>query len=103
MREMRSPKNWKIIRTDARPAEDKASRVRRENKLSKAIKTVYTMTEDELKNYSEKSYQEKIAEEDNLVKAYDEKKLKSKALIKEARAIKSRREKKNKKKAVVTT
>ena len=60
------------------------------------------MTEDELKNYSEKSYQEKIAEEDNLVKAYDEKKLKSKALIKEARAIKSRREKKNKKKAVVT-
>ena len=51
------------------------------------VKNVKTLTLDEMKKQTEVNFQEKKAREESLVQAYKDKKLKSKALIKEARAL----------------
>ena len=70
-------------------AEQKKIRMRTTNRY---LRTVKTYNEDELKKASENRYAEKVAREDNLIAMYEEKRLKSKDLIREARMIKKRRE-----------
>ena len=56
----------------------------------------------EMKKESDARYEEKVARETSLLAAYDAKKLKSPALIKEAKALATTRDKKADKKAVAT-
>ena len=56
----------------------------------------------EMKKESDARYEEKVARETSLLAAYDAKKLKSPALIKEAKALATARDKKADKKAVAT-
>ena len=58
------------------------------------LSTVKSKTIPELKKESEKLFAAKIEKENSLVAAYEEKKLKSKALIKEGKRIKAKRDKK---------
>ena len=51
------------------------------------------LSEEQMKKASDERYAAKIAREESLLAAYEEKKLKSKKLIRETRAIKARREK----------
>ena len=51
------------------------------------VKNVKTLTLNEMKKQTEVNFQEKKAREESLVQAYKDKKLKSKALIKEARSL----------------
>ena len=61
------------------------------------LNTVKSKSVPELKKESEKLFAAKIEKENSLVAAYEEKKLKSKALIKEGKRIKAKRDKKDKK------
>ena len=63
------------------------------------LNTVKSKTITELKKESEKLFAAKIEKENSLVAAYEEKKLKSKALIKEGKRIKAKRDKKTSGKA----
>ena len=63
------------------------------------LSTVKSKTIPELKKESEKLFAAKIEKENSLVAAYEEKKLKSKALIKEGKRIKAKRDKKDSGKA----
>lgn len=65
--------------------------------MSKVFDTMMRSTKsksiDELKKEGENLYAKKMAKEDSLLEAYKEKKLKSKALIREAKKIKAQRAK----------
>lgn len=56
-------------------------------KIDNMVKNVKTLTLEEMKKQTEVNFQEKKAREESLVQAYADKKLKSKELIKEARAL----------------
>lgn len=58
------------------------------------LNSVKSKTIPELKKESEKLFTAKVEKENSLVAAYEEKKLKSKALIKEGKRIKAKRDKK---------
>ena len=58
------------------------------------LNTVKSKSVPELKKESEKLFAAKIEKENSLVAAYEENKLKSKALIKEGKRIKAKRDKK---------
>lgn len=80
-------------------AGSKAEQVRRDrtfNKMSRAL--VHNKTVD-LKKEGDEAFAAQKAREDSLVAAFGEKKLKSKTLIKEAKAIIAKREKAAKAKA----
>ena len=61
------------------------------------LNSVKSKSVPELKKESEKLFAIREEKENSLVAAYEEKKLKSKALIKEGKRIKAKRDKKNKK------
>lgn len=86
--------NWKIIRNDTVHSSKK------QLKMVKNFKNLKTMNAEELKEYGNELYNIKVAREDSLIAASDEKKLKSEALIAEVKKIKNEREKKAKKKEV---
>ena len=96
-------KGWTLftigeVREDTRSTQQKRNE---EKKFSNAIRNTRILKYNELVEQSEKNEAAKIAREDQLVKAYEEKKLKSKALIKETQAIIKKRQKKAKKEATV--
>lgn len=64
---------------------------------NRILKSVKRLSTEELKKTSDASYAAKVAREDSILAAYADKKLKSKALIKEAKAIKASRDKAAKK------
>ena len=64
-----------------------------ERNFSKAIKNEKTLKLNERVEQSDKREAARIADENQLVQAYTEKKLKSKALIKQAQALLKKREK----------
>lgn len=86
------------VTTDTRSTQQKRHD---ERAFSNAIKNTRTLKFAELVEQSEKNEAAKTAREDQLVVAYGEKKLKSKALIKETQAIIKKRQKKAKKEATV--
>lgn len=79
--------------------EDKRSKQTRAKAATRMIRTVVTLSEDEMKKASNELYEARTIEEDNLIAAYDSKKLKSKRLIKQARNLKKLREEAAKKAA----
>ena len=91
-------KGWEHFSTvnDAR-VETKESKKARAKRTERIMRTTPTLSEEDLKKASNERYAIKVAQEDSLVVAYDEKRLKSKKLIKQARYIKKMREEAEKK------
>lgn len=90
---------WTLVRTNALgfgDQETKEQKARRMRKFDNMIRNTKVKTEEELKKDADKAFRAEQERKDALVAAYDAKKLKSKDAIKEARAIKR---KKNNKKA----
>ncbi len=69
-------------------------------KFNKAIKLIQPMTIEQMKKAGDESYKVKVAREENLIAAYEAKKLKSEALIDEAKALIKERKKKEQKAAI---
>ena len=90
--EMMMKEKWTAVSTNKLVSGDKV------NSLSAAniVKNVKRKTYEELEKSCKESYKAKQERENSLVQAYDDKKLKSKALIKEAKALKKAKEKANK-------
>jgi outer membrane cobalamin receptor len=80
-------KNWENIFNNSI-----GSTTKKTNKNFEKMMKEKPMTFDELKKQGESLYLDKIAQEDHIVALYEEKKLKSKNLIKKARDIKAKRE-----------
>ena len=90
-------KNWEKVFDNSI-----GSTIKKTNKNFERMMKEKPMTYDELKNQGDSLYSKKVAYENQIVTLYDEKKLKSKNLIKEARYIKSKREEEEKEKAEKT-
>jgi hypothetical protein len=95
VKDLRMPKGWMLFATNrsefGEEVKTREERMRRDHKAQVMIKNVKSEKLEKLEENAEKDF---IAAEDrkrNLLAAYDEKKLKSKALIKQARNIKSRK------------
>jgi hypothetical protein len=65
-------------------------------KATKIVKSVKRKTYEELEKASKESFKIKQEREENLLQAFEDKKLKSKTLIKEAKALKKAKEKADK-------
>ena len=74
----------------------------RKMKIDNMVKNVKSLSIEEMKKQSEQNYINKTARENSLIQAYTDKKLKSKALIKEAPALINAKEKANKPKDKAT-
>lgn len=100
-------KGWTTFTFGEVTADTRSTQQKRydERKFSKAIKNTKTLKYFELVEQSEKRDAAKVANENQLVQAYNDKKLKSATLIKQAQAILKKREKqtKNTKKAESAT
>lgn len=83
MRKERMPKGWTQVNTNR-------STVGSKQKF--AIKSSGRISYEDLKNEANRTYEEKESRKENLIQAYDSKKLKSNSLIKEAQAIKRAKE-----------
>lgn len=79
---------WTTIYTNAMTPSNKNS-----HKVSYFVKNTTSKTLEELKKAGEKAFAAEESRKDSLVQAYEDKKLKSKALIKEAQAVKKARAK----------
>lgn len=81
-------KGWEHFSTvnDAK-VEDVKRKKARSKMTERMIKTVPTLSEEELKKASDERYNEMVAADDFLVAGYNEKRLKSKTLIKQARYV----------------
>ena len=93
MRTMRMSKGWTLVGTNALEfgnTETRQERVRREHKFNNAINNAKSITVEEMKKESEKLFDAKNAENVQLLQAFKDKKLKSKALIKKAKALKKK-------------
>jgi hypothetical protein len=95
VKDLRMPKGWMLFATNrsefGEEVKTREERMRRDHKAQVMIKNVKSEKLEKLEENAEKDF---IAAEDrkrNLLTAYNEKKLKSRALIKQARNIKSRK------------
>ena len=66
--------------------------IRDDKKWNKLIKGTKIRTIEQMKKDADKSYEEQVAADDNLIQSFDDKKLKSKQMIKQAIRIKKIRE-----------
>ena len=90
-------KGWTKIETiySLKNSPETLAERRRKTKLfNKMMATTPTLTASELKKRSNELYNKKKAEEDNLLQAYEDKRLKSEKAIKQAIQIKKERAKK---------
>lgn len=87
-------KGWEHFSTvnDAPAKSDEAKKITRKT-AEHIMRKTKVLSEEQMKKASDERYAAKIAREESLLAAYEEKKLKSKKLIRETRAIKARREK----------
>lgn len=87
-------KGWKTIYTNAdTTVENERVKINRNHHFNTTIKTTKTPTLDQLKREFEFAYEVKTLEENRLMQGFDDKKLKSKALIKRALRMKKEQEK----------
>lgn len=91
---MMMKEKWTMVSTNKLTSGEKINPL----KAANIIKGVKRKTYDELEKASKESFKAKKEREDNLLQAFEDKKLKSKALIKEAKALKKAKEKTNKEK-----
>lgn len=81
-------KGWKNFATiNGEEIIDRKTRVRNDKGFENLIKNTKTMSVKELKDEAETLYLQKTWEEDKLITNYNEKKLKSKEAIKQAKKI----------------
>lgn len=96
MKTMRMPKGWTLVGTNAVNFgidETREEKFKREQRFRKAIRNVKHMKIEELEEESEKLFSAREAKNANLLKAFNEKKLKSKTLIQMAKTLKKRQKK----------
>ena len=86
-------KKWKTIRNDALKKLTKEERVRQDRSFANLINNTKTLSVKDLKAESRELYAAKIAEEDKLLEAFDNKRLKSKSAVRQALRIKKDRTK----------
>lgn len=94
MRTIRMSKGWTLVGTNALEfgnTETRQERARREQKFNNAIRNAQSVTIEQMKKESEKLFDAKNAENVQLLQAFNDKKLKSKALIKKAKALKKKK------------
>lgn len=83
-------KGWKLVATSALDygnTETRQEKIRRFHKFDNLIRNTLTEKEEILRKQSEKRFLKAKAEEEQLLQAFRDKKLKSKALIKRAKAL----------------
>lgn len=83
---------WTQVSTNKLVAGKRANAV----KTANIVKNVTRRTYEELEKASKESFKIKQEREENLLQAFEDKKLKSKALIKEAKTLKKTKEKADK-------
>lgn len=86
-------KEWKLFATNSTNfgnMETKEDRIRREHKFNNVIRNVETLSVDKLKEESDKLFDKRNQNNAELILAFKEKKLKSKKLIKKAKALKKK-------------
>jgi hypothetical protein len=94
MKEKRAPKGWTFISTnEPENTETEHSRNRREENFRKAIRNTKSLKEFDLKKESEKLAEANKIADAQLLAAFEDKKLKSKALIKKAQQLKKKAKK----------
>lgn len=86
-------KKWKTIRNDASKKSTKEERIKQDRGFVNLINNTKTLSVKDLKAESKELYAAKIAEEDKLLKAFDNKKLKSGEAVRRALRIKKDRAK----------
>ena len=84
--EKRMPKGWTHVSTNVNIT--KTETRGKEQRAAKIIKNTRSKSYEDLKKESNAAYEAAEARKADLLQAYEDKKLKSKALIKEAQAIK---------------
>ena len=90
---MRMSKGWTLVGTNAigfGDTETKRERIKRMQKFDIAIHNLSKRSEEEMKEDAEKTFLSKRADDVQLLQAFNEKKLKSKAAIKKAKALRKR-------------
>ena len=88
------PKGWTTIYTNAdKTTENTRVKINRAHKFDNVIKSIKTPTYEELKREFDQIYEAKCAEDEYLLQGFDQKKLKSKKLVKQALKLKKEREK----------
>lgn len=87
------PKGWVKVETvnNITNNETNAEKNRREKNFSQLIRNTKVKTGIQLNKESDELYAQKIAEEDSLLAAFEDKRLKSKKLIKQALRLKKER------------
>lgn len=88
-------KGWTTIETvnSVKNTETKTEKIKRLQNFNKLIDKTKQLDKIELKKHGDNLFTEKKSMEDNLLNAFDEKKLKSDKLIKQALRIKKERDK----------
>lgn len=89
---------WTLIGTNALgygDPETRGQKVRRRKKFEDKIRNTTILSEEQLKEESERAYVAELARKEELVDAYKSKKLKSQKLIKEARTAMKKNKNKN--------
>lgn len=87
-------KNWETVFTNAtKETRTKAEQVRQAQTAEKMLRSLSSRKEVNLKKEGDDAFAVQAAREDSLIAAFGEKKLKSKALIKEAKSLIAKREK----------
>lgn len=88
-------KEWTTIETvnSVKNTETKAEKIKRMQNFNKVIDNTKILSMKELKKHGDDLYADKKAVEDNILNAYNEKKLKSNKLKKQALRIKKERDK----------
>ena len=92
-------KDWitiKTVNSVDTPPKTKAENFKRERTYEKIMKTTKSLSVADLKKHSIELYNKKIEEEDKLLQAFEDKRLKSEKAIKQAIRIKKEREKRKK-------
>ncbi|MCD8211185.1 MAG: hypothetical protein LUC37_06560 [Prevotella sp.] len=105
MSDLRMPKGWTLVGTSDMAygdPETKQDKLKRDHQLNSMIRNTPIRSEEEITKESDELAKRNKARKDSLAQAYEDKKLKSKDLIKEARKIvRKNKRKKNKESAPV--
>ena len=105
MRTMRMAKGWELVGTSDMSfgnTETREEKCKREQKFRNAIRNLTSPTYEQMEEQSLKRYDEREAKNTQLLQAFNDKKLKSKGLIKKAKVLKKKQKKEKVIKEVVT-
>ena len=94
--ERRMPKGWTLVLENTSVSKNETKG--KEQKVNRILKNVKSKSYEELKKDADAAYDAAESRKKNLLQAYEDKKLKSKTLIKEAKAIKKELDKAARKK-----